>query len=85
VGLTRYALEGKDTHLIEDTRQRMQRIGRQLPEKYRSQELITAAGDAQERGAKLAQLYIERGYKLLDEEYQDIPGIEQAIKKIQEQ
>lgn len=84
VGLTRYALEGKDTHLIEDTRRRMQRIARQLPDKYRSNELITAAADPQERGAQLAELYIERGYKLLAEEYADIPGIEQAIRKLQE-
>jgi hypothetical protein len=84
VGLIRYALEGKDTHLIEDTRRRMQRIARQLPDKYRSNELIAAASDPQERGAQLAELYIERGYKLLAEEYADIPGIEQAIKKLQE-
>jgi hypothetical protein len=85
VGLTRYALEGKDTHLLDDTKRRMQRIGRQLPDKYRTSELITAASNPQERGAQLAQLYIERGYKLLDEEYADIPNIEQAIRKIQEQ
>jgi hypothetical protein len=84
VGLTRYALEGKDTHLVEETRRRMQRIARPLPEKYRTNELITAAADAQDRGARLAELYIERGYKLLDEEYADIPNIEQAIRKLQE-
>lgn len=85
VGLVRYALEGKDTHLVEETRQRMLRLARRLPDKYRSQELINAASDPQERGAKLAELYIERGYKLLDEEYADIPNIEQSIRKLQEQ
>ena len=85
VGLTRYALEGKDTHLIEETRQRMQRLARPLPDKYRTSELITAAANPQDRGSRLAELYIERGYKLLDEEYADIPNIEQAIRKLQEQ
>lgn len=85
VGLVRYALEGKDTHLVQETRQRMQRIARQLPDKYRANELINAAVNAQERGAQLTQLYLERGYKLLDEEYADIPGIEQSIRKLQEQ
>ncbi|HEX7734109.1 MAG TPA: hypothetical protein VF458_04580 [Ktedonobacteraceae bacterium] len=85
VGLVRYALEGKDTHLVDDTKRRMQRIGRQLPDKYRSNDLITAAANPQDRGARLAELYIERGYKLLDEEYADIPNIEQAIRKLQEQ
>jgi hypothetical protein len=84
VGLTRYALEGRDTHLVEETRRRMQRIARQLPDKYRSNELITAAADPHDRGSRLAELYIERGYKLLDEEYADIPNIEHAIRELQE-
>ena len=85
VGLARYALEGRDTHLVDETRRRMQRIARQLPDKYRTTELITAATNPQERGSRLASLYIERGYKLLDEEYADIPNIEQAIRKLQEE
>ena len=84
VGVSRYALDGKDTHLLQDTRQRMQRITRRMPEKYRGAELIAAATSSQERGARLAQLYIERGYKLLDEEYADIPNIERAIRELQE-
>jgi hypothetical protein len=84
VGVTRYALDGKDSHLLQETRQRMQRIGRPLPEKYRITDLITTATNPQTRGARLAELYIERGYKLLDEEYADIPGIERAIRELQE-
>jgi hypothetical protein len=83
VGVTRYALDGKDTHLLQETRQRMQRIARPLPEKYRTTELIAAATDPQARSARLAELYIERGYKLLDEEYTDIPGIERSIRELQ--
>jgi hypothetical protein len=85
VGVTRYALDGKDLHLVQETRQRMQKVARALPEKYRTAELISAATDPQTRGTKLAELYIERGYKLLDEEYADIPGIERAIRELQEQ
>ena len=84
VGVVRYALDGKDSHLLQETRQRMQRIAHQMPEKYRSTELITAATSSQERGARLAELYIERGYKLLDEEYADIPDIERSIRELQE-
>lgn len=84
VGVIRYALDGKDSHLVQETRQRMQRIARQLAEKYRAIDLIAAATNPQERGARLAELYIERGYKLLDEEYADIPGIERAIRDLQE-
>jgi hypothetical protein len=42
-----------------------------------------AALDPSERGAQLAELYLERGFKLLDEEYADIPRIERAIRELQ--
>jgi hypothetical protein len=83
VGVARYALEGHDEHQLQETRQRMLRVAQTLPDKYRSSELTEAAFDQDERGAKLAELYLERAYKLLDEEYADIPGIEKAIRELQ--
>ncbi len=83
VGMARYAIEGHDTALLQETRQRMLRIARRMPEKYRSTELIAAAIGGGERGSRLAQLYLERGYKLLDEEYADIPDIERTIRELQ--
>jgi hypothetical protein len=83
VGVARYAIEGHDTSLLQDTRNRMAHIANLMPEKYRSADLIDAATDAGERGSRLAQLYLERGYKLLDEEYADIPSIERTIRELQ--
>jgi hypothetical protein len=84
VGQARYALEGRDTKLLQETKKRMLRLANSMPEKYRGDELITAAVEPGDRGAKLAQLYLERGYKLLDEEYADIPGIERSIRELQQ-
>lgn len=84
VGIVRYALEGNDKRQIQETQQRMLRITSLLPDKYRSQDLLTAALDPQPRGARLAELYLERSFKLLDEEYADIPKIEKAIRELQE-
>ncbi len=83
VGVARYALDGHDEHQLQETRQRMRRIARSLPDKYRGTELTDAAFDPGERGSRLAELYLERAYKLLDEEYADIPGIEKAIRELQ--
>lgn len=83
VGTARYASEGHDADLLRETKQRMQRIAGRLPEKYRGHELMNAALDPSERGARLAELYLERGFKLLDEEYADIPRIERAIRELQ--
>jgi hypothetical protein len=84
VGEARYALEGHNARSLQDTRQRMRRVADPLAEKYRSTELMAAAFEPGERGARLAELYLERGYKLLDEEYADIPRIERAIRELQQ-
>ena len=83
VGNARYALEGHDTRSLEDTQRRMQRIAKPLADKYLANELVNAAVDPGERGARLAELYLERGFKLLDEEYAELPLIERAIREMQ--
>jgi hypothetical protein len=47
-------------------------------------ELIASAIDSSEKGSRLAELYLERGYKLLDEEYAEIPDVERAIRELQQ-
>jgi hypothetical protein len=84
IGTARYALEGRDTRSLHDADRKMQRIADLLAEKYRGKELVAAALDPHERGAKLAQLYLDRAFKLLDEEYADIPDIERAIRELQQ-
>jgi hypothetical protein len=84
IGTARYAVEGRDDALLTETRRKMQRIVRLLADKYRGNELVTAATANNERGAKLAELYLSRAYKLLDEEYAAIPAIERAIRELQE-
>jgi hypothetical protein len=84
VGTARYALEGRDMLLLEQTKQRMQHITSTLAEKYRGEELVAAAINPKEQGAKLAELYLSRAFKLLDEEYADIPAIERAIREMRD-
>lgn len=85
MGTARYALDGHDNTLLQETKRRMERIARQLADKYRGQEIVSAAIDPKGQGAKLAELYISRAFKLLDEEYADIPGIERAIRELRDQ
>ncbi len=83
IGIARYALEGHDNQSLKSTQQRMQRIASKLPEKYKGQELLNAAIDPSTKGARLAELYLQRSYKMLDEEYAEIPGIEKEIRDVQ--
>jgi hypothetical protein len=84
VGTARYAVGGQDNTQLLETKRSMERIVRRLPEKYRGSELITSAVNPKPQGARLAELYLSRAYKLLDEEYAEIPGIERAIRELQE-
>jgi hypothetical protein len=83
VGMARYALDGHDDNLLQDTKRRMERIVRRLPEKYRGAELVTTATVNRQNSAKLADLYLSRAYKLLDEEYAAIPALDRAIRDLQ--
>ena len=84
VGVARYAVGGHDMPLLQDTRHKMQRIASRLTEKYRGSDLVNSAVDPSERGAQLAELYLSRAFKLLDEEYADIPAIERSIRNLQD-
>lgn len=85
VGTARYALDGHDTALLQDSKRRIERLARSLPDKYRGTEIVKAATVPNDRGSKLAELYLSRAYKLLDEDYAEIPRIENAIRELKEE
>ena len=82
IGTARYALEGKDARGMREIEQKLRRAAAPLPEKYKTGELIKAALEPDDRGLKLAKLYLERANKLLDEQYAEIPGIERDIREL---
>ena len=82
IGTARYALEGRDTRALREAEQKLRRAAEPLPEKYKAGELIKAALEPDERGLKLAKLYLERANKLVDEEYAEIPRIERDIREL---
>jgi len=85
VGTLRYAVEGGDRSLAESTRGEMRAIGAYLPAEYRVEELVASASLPDLSGARLAQLYIERGYKLCSGEHEAIASIDEKIALLQKQ
>jgi hypothetical protein len=79
-GTLRYAIEGGDARAIDEALADMQRVARHLGEKYRPRELIEAARSTGSDSAQLAQLYIERCYKLVDEDYAALADIDKRIE-----
>jgi hypothetical protein len=78
-GTLRYAMEGGDTRQVEDTVGEMERIGRHLSDKYRPAELIAAARSPGPKAAQLAELYLERCYRLVDEDYAAMAELDSKI------
>jgi hypothetical protein len=82
-GTLRYAIEGGDTRLVDETVNEMEQVGRHLTDKYRSGELIAAARSVEPRGAQLAELYVERCYRLVDEDYAAMADLDSRIEALQ--
>ncbi len=83
VGKLRYALDGEDTNLVEETIREMRLLGHLLPEKYKIDELIEVCKTPGEKGGRLATLYIDRCYRLSNEEDAELAKIEAEIKELQ--
>jgi hypothetical protein len=83
-GTVRYAVEGNDQALLEETVQEMERVGRHLAFRYKVAELIAAARDPEPRNGRLAELLLQRCYKLAAEEYDALKALDleiDALKK----
>jgi hypothetical protein len=81
-GTLRYALDGGDTRLADETTDEMRGVARHLSDKYRAPELIAAARAPGQRSARLAELYIERCYRLADEDYAALADLDSQIEAL---
>ncbi len=84
VGKLQFALGGADTRLASETEQEMRALGRFLPENYQIDRIIQIASQPGENGSQLLQLYLERCYKLADEDYLGLQKVDETIRETQE-
>lgn len=82
LGPLRYAVEGGDERSADEAVADMERVGRHLADKYRVGDLIAAARLTDARGGQLAQLYVDRCYRLADEDYGAVPALERQIEEL---
>src|SRR5947207_8469624 len=79
VGTLHYAVEGGDQAQVEGTRAEMRAIGTYLPEHYRFEDFMAAASRPDPSGTRLAQLYIERSYKLAGRDEEGMASLDAEI------
>ena len=79
VGAMRFAIESHDDALAQETNDSMEALAHALPERFWAERVRLAARDASDAGARLAQLYTERCYKLLEEDFAAVQTLETQI------
>lgn len=83
LGTLRYAVEGDDRELADATKAEVRAIAEYLPARFRVEELVEAASRADPSGARLAQLFVERGYRLCSDDVDGVRTIEEEIATLQ--
>lgn len=83
IGTLRYAIEGGDRELARATEAEVRAIATYLPERFRTEELLAAARGEGAPSARLAQLFVERGYGLCNEDVEGVRRIEEEIVALQ--
>ncbi len=83
-GQLRYAVGGGDTQLAASTEADIKKVSSYLPEKYRAADIARAARRPGPDGDRLTQLYVERAYKLADEDYEAVARLEAEIKQAEQ-
>lgn len=79
VGRLRYATEGGDSATADEAAANVRALGRHIPTNRHIDRLLEAAVSPSQNGAKLAQLYLERAYSLLREDYLRVKAIDEEI------
>jgi hypothetical protein len=83
-GTLRYALDGNDRQMIGETSARMRLLAKHMPAKYWADRVVDAASTPGPNAGRLSQLYLERGYKLLAEDYAAVATLDEQIKQAQQ-
>lgn len=81
-GTLRYAVEGGDQAAVAETTAEMERVGRHLGEKYRVPDLIASARASTASAGELARLYVERCYRMAEEDYAALAALESQIERL---
>lgn len=83
IGTLRFALGGNDQRLVQETATEITALAKRLPANCAADGLVNAACDSSSAGALLAQLYLDRCYKLLDNDVQEVRKLDERIRAAQ--
>ena len=84
IGKLRFAAEGYDPRLRREAEDEIESLSGYMPENFNIGKIAEAAGMSNSVGDNLAQLYLERCYRLREEDYRGVQKIDDEIRSIEE-
>jgi len=72
IGKLRFTMEGKDKRQMAEAKLELEALGKYLSDRFNISRLIEVTESSMEQGHRLVELYLERCYKLCDEDYLEL-------------
>ena len=84
IGRLRFAVDGSDERLISETETEIAMVANHLPQSHNIPQLIEAVKSNDRHSAELADIYLQRSYHLVQEDYAKLTDIEGRIKELED-
>ena len=85
MGKLRFAVEGHDQETAEEASQEITTLAKHLPEEFQLANLLTLAKDTTPKSSKLAQLYLDRCFRLSAGDSASVQNLEAEIAALKAQ
>lgn len=85
LGKLRFALEGRDHVTTDEVTEEITTLARYLPTEFQVPNLLAAAKDVSPQGSRLAQLYLDRCFRLSAGDLPSVQALEEQIRALQGQ
>ena len=82
LGKLRFAQDGQDTAMMGEVSEEITALARYLPEEFLVPNLLAAAQDASQNGSQLAQLYLDRCFRLSAGDSSRVQALEEQIRSL---
>ena len=78
----RFAVEGLDEGTVDEVTEEIGTLARHLPEEFQLPALLAVAKDTSQRGSRLAQLYLDRCFRLSAGDLSSVQDLEEQIQTL---
>ncbi len=83
LGKLRFAVEGQDSPGAEEAAQEITTLGRHLPDNFQVPSLLAVARDTSQTASRLAQLSLDRCFRLSDGDFHSAEDLDRQIRSLQ--